>query len=144
MSQPVQLTDVVPTVANLFDLDVEGSLFQGHDLSGWWSGEVPMPYDVIAEEEPFLRTLIRGSQKLIQRLDAEGQVEWQAVYEIDRDPGEQVDLSNNLAQPAFLGELERTFREYQERGLKLAEPTVREQLSPAELQALIELGYLEK
>jgi arylsulfatase A-like enzyme len=149
VSEPVSLVSLTPTILELIGIDPGDIRFQGESLAAQIQGGAAVrPGTIFAEvdyragdlELPIKRAqkkaIIKGRFKLI-RDDSTGGIE---VYDLERDAGEQKDLSG--LHPRLKGELHHMLETTLQRVRKgAAEGGVRE-LSEEELEQLRGLGYL--
>ena len=134
--EPVGLVDVYPTVTTLLGLPTPKGV-QGVSLLDAATGEHRAPEMVFSETERFRpwRSIVLGNEKLI--LDAStGEA---SLYDIERDPGEQNDLS--ALQPERVDALRRRIESWSREQQPPVSPRDVE-VDPDERRRLEELGYL--
>ncbi len=144
VAERVRVMDVPQTLLMRCGIEAPESEFMGVDLGMVLrGGEVP-ELPVIAEEYPDRKCLISGNLKWINYgPKCRRQRTW--LFNLADDPLELNDLSESRAETcrAIQSELERIYRDYEERGFKHWDNAVRERLGAADLEALQQLGYLE-
>ena len=107
VATPAALVDVVPSVADVLGADWRRADFRGRSLRLDATGRA-----IYADNaDPELRAVIRGDDKLIQRLDAAGDAIDEAYYTLDADPGERREMPSTSLPPARLTALRRFARE---------------------------------
>jgi arylsulfatase A-like enzyme len=151
LDEPVQQTDLLPTLLRLAGLPVPGSL-QGRDLAPHWTGQAQAepPPPVLFSEERFAvvdKFAARsGDWKLI--LNNDGPELWRArshleLYHLGRDAGERRNLASSQAVVVpFLRRQLDGFRRAQAALLAARERAV-VTLSREEREQLRALGYVE-
>jgi arylsulfatase A-like enzyme len=150
VSLPVSGVDIAPSLLSLAGLAVPPKM-EGLDLTPLLRGEAPVEFaerDLYGEASgggshelmgledyvPQYRSLRRGRHKLIY----EHRGDSYALYDLDRDPGEQVDISSQ--QPELTQRLIAAMRERYE-GIEAA-PAPDAELAPEEVERLRALGYI--
>ncbi len=144
VSVPASLIDVLPSVAPGLDLTLPEFSVQGLDLAPMARGEFSGERDILAEEEPNLRCLVRGPVKIIAWDDEDPDKRRLQLYDLASDPGEQSDLA--AARPAdakrWYLELMGVFERERALGFAPASGMHQQAPTPEEIEALIELGYI--
>ncbi|MBL8841178.1 MAG: sulfatase [Planctomycetes bacterium] len=144
VSERVRVMDVPQTLLARAGIDAPPAEFMGVDLGMAFRREEVPELPVIAEEHPDRKCLIVGDLKWINwGPKCRRQRTW--LFNLADDPFERNDLSETHADVArrMQAELERIFRDYEERGFQHWDNAVRERLGAGDLEALQQLGYLE-
>jgi len=149
ISTPVSIVDIVPTVLSRVGAAVPPSL-DGLDLSRLWRSDASSEFEGrllfgeasggalwggAAAGVPVYRSVRQGRHKLVQGETPERL----ALYDLDRDPGEQVDLSSR--EPELAARLEERLRERVEPAAE-APPAPLVELDAEDLERLRALGYV--
>lgn len=142
VAERVRVMDVPQTLLLRAGLAAPESEFMGVDLGATFALGELAELPVIAEEYPDKKMLISNHRKLIwYGPGCRKQRTW--LFNLEDDPREQVDLSETRAETAraMKAEFERIIKDYEERGFKHF-TMVQEKLGAADLEALLQLGYL--
>jgi arylsulfatase A-like enzyme len=149
ISTPVELVDILPTVLDLLGVRAKASPLDGRSLlAAIEDGVEPAPLDAYVAETAFdaadASAIRSGPWKLIRDHNlAAGEPLAKMLFAIDSDPGEESDVSEDHPRIAerLLAQLEAWQQAQDAR--KSAAPPTRSEISPDELDALRELGYIE-
>ena len=140
VEQPVRLVDILPTVADLFELPIP-DVVSGASLLPLIAGaeEVTRPvFGITYRPEAYSdkeAVVARGFKYIHSRTDDR---EWEELYDLESDPKELVDLAPSA--PPILNELRAILR-MRLAGSSMA--TVNEaELSGEEIERLRALGYI--
>jgi arylsulfatase A-like enzyme len=150
VSLPVSGVDLAPTLLSMAGL-VAPSEMEGLDLTPLLRGETPAAFEQrylygeasgggshelmgLEQYVPRYRSLRQGRYKLIYEYRADSYV----LYDLDRDPGEQVDISSR--EPEITKQLVAAMRERYEGAA--AAPAPEAELAPEEVERLRALGYI--
>jgi arylsulfatase A-like enzyme len=137
---PVSLLDVVPTLLARLGLPAAKGL-DGEDLSGWFASAPPRlrervlfgEADHINVPPDVTRAVRRGMLKLVY----DRRSERRQLFDLASDPGEARDVKDGHAEMAALDEQLRRFLSLR------GESAATTKLSPAELEKLRSLGYVQ-
>lgn len=144
--QRVRMLDLLATLSACLAVDWDPSVQMGVDMTAAWNpGQTFDALDIIAEEEPGLRTLIRGDYKIIQKDPEISRRSRTWLFDLGKDPGEQNDLSESRPElvEEYAAHLMGILATYREQGFRQREEGLAVQLSAEALDALRELGYLD-
>ena len=135
----VSITDVAPTLLELSGLPPAPD-HDGRSLVPLLRGHAMPPVPAIAHSRGV--HALRGEQyKLVQSGDDPSVAERVAVFDLQRDPGEERDLSRDRVK--LHDSLVRALRVRRERLLRLAAEADEHRLSPERIAELRALGYLD-
>ncbi len=143
VNTPVMSIDILPTLADLFGLDVSTKDVQGQSLLGEVVGEAPLERAAI-----FTSSRDRGAKghgKMFAATDGRWKylripdLKIESLYDLEEDPGETVDLQRD--RPDLLRDF-RSLWEAWEAGQQAEASSSTLQVPEEELNVLREMGYM--
>lgn len=141
---PVSTLDVLPTTLSLLGVPLDRAVL-GTDLSPLLRGQGGARGVPVVSQSGDLRnrmlSIVRGDWQLDARIDGEGHVTETALYKIDEDPNQEVDLASSYGSIA--SSLERDLAHVLELERRALIRTVEPTLDDETRDRLRRLGYID-